>query len=462
MSAKAPPSLSKRTPKPSMPPRGKRPGHKQIKRTGLRYWYASQVRKNTMGYPDQCIALPLDADDETIDRLCQDHTADLLKWIDERTRAAAAGEDPGGYNPRRVYDGTVRSVLKIYQEHPKSKFHRVKSNTRRTYSISLKLIESDCGQRLIRNLSVVDVEGWYDAWRAPARFIDQDGVEYSDGRERVDRAHDGVGMFKTALRFCAALHLPSREQPHCKQLADELEQWQFERGGARDQELTFPHVSTFVRTALDLEARGVIPGGRGLSMAISVASAFELMGCRQKDIIGEHAKNEADLRNALARGATAVTWDNGDVWTGYYTWENVPGWIWRVKTSKSKYRHVAEFDLTKRSLLFPLLERVPHAERTGAIIKGEGGLPIRERSHRKWFRQIALAAGIPPDIWHYDARAGSATEAEASGADLELIRAGMGHADGRTTLRYIRRRGSKLDELAAAREAHRAKAKESK
>jgi hypothetical protein len=38
---------------------------------------------------------------------------------------------------------------------------------------------------------------------------------------------------------------------------------------------------------------------------------------------------------------------------------------------------------------------VPHAERGGAIVKGEHGLPIRERSYRRWFRAIARAA-VPP------------------------------------------------------------------
>ena len=68
-------------------------------------------------------------------------------------------------------------------------------------------------------------------------------------------------------------------------------------------------------------------------------------------------------------------------------------------------------------MLFPLLEAVPHVERTGAIVKGEYGLPIRERSYRKWFREIARAAGIPDEVWSMDSRAGAATEADAAGAD---------------------------------------------
>jgi hypothetical protein len=69
-------------------------------------------------------------------------------------------------------------------------------------------------------------------------------------------------------------------------------------------------------------------------------------------------------------------------------------------------------------LLFPLLNAVPHGERTGAIVKGEHGLPMREHSFRKWFRKIARAAGIPDEIWNMDSRAGAATEAEEALANL--------------------------------------------
>ena len=101
-------------------------------------------------------------------------------------------------------------------------------------------------------------------------------------------------------------------------------------------------------------------------------------------------------------------------------------------------------------MLFPLLEAVPHVERTGAIVKGEYGLPIRERSYRKWFREIARAAGIPDEVWSMDSRAGAATEADAAGADLKSISDLLTHAEPRTTLRYIRST-KRVREVAKAR-----------
>ena len=110
----------------------------------------------------------------------------------------------------------------------------------------------------------------------------------------------------------------------------------FEKGGAREEEMTFAQAGAFIRTALDLGKRQVIPADRALAMAIGVAAQFELL-LRQKDIIGDWGG------------------PRGQKWTGYFTWENIPGWRWRMKTSKSKYRAAAEFDLSSYSLLLPLL-----------------------------------------------------------------------------------------------------------
>jgi len=102
-------------------------------------------------------------------------------------------------------------------------------------------------------------------------------------------------------------------------------------------------------------------------------------------------------------------------------------------------------------MLCPLLDAVPHAERSGAIVKGESGLPIRERSYRKWFREIARAAGIPDKVWSMDSRAGAATEADAAGVDLKSISDLLTHAEPRTTLRYIRSASKRVRDVAKAR-----------
>jgi hypothetical protein len=380
--------------------------------------------------------LPPGASDDELAELCNGHTARLRAHIAKVQAEQQSGEKP---LTRTKYDGTMLSACRIYQEHPFSRFNKVSHTTRRGYLNDLKLIEATVGARLIRNVTVLTVQDWYDNWRKPA----EPGSE-----ERIERAHKAAAMVRTVVYFMAALR-----HDDCKVLASELEKVKFERGGAREQDLTYQHATAFIRTAKDLGARGVIPPARALAMAISVAAQFELM-LRPKDIIGGWEPTREDRR--FPAGIAIVNLeDDAETWSGFFTWENIPGWRWRMKTSKSKYRAPAEFDLTGYGLLFPLLEAVAHGERTGAIVKGEHGLPIRYRSHAKWFRQIATVAGIPLDVQSRDGRAGGATEAEESGASIEDISAGLTHTNKTTTLRYVRRRTKKIAAVAAARQQSR-------
>jgi len=113
----------------------------------------------------------------------------------------------------------------------------------------------------------------------------------------------------------------------CKVLASELEKIKFEKGGAREQELTYQHVNSFIRTALELGNKGAMSRDRALYMAIGVASQFELM-LRQKDIIGAWEPARADRR--FPSGVAIVRLDEqAETWSGFCTWENIPGWRWR-------------------------------------------------------------------------------------------------------------------------------------
>jgi hypothetical protein len=402
---------------------------------------ARQVVRNPMGFPDLCIPLPRGDDDERIKELCHEHTARLRAYLDALKNETAS---PADQERRRdaslmaTYNGTVDSACNIYRNHTYSGFNKVKHNTRKTYHKDLKLIEGSVGRRLVRNLTVLDVQHWHDEWRKP---------EVPGGPERIDRAHDGVAMFRTVIRFMAALRAQD-----CKLLADELKKWKFEKGGAREEELTYSQAAAFIKTALEFGKKGLMPADRCLHLAIGTAAQFELM-VRQMDIIGEWAKATANRK--LPVGITTLA-HGPDVWAGFFTWENIPGWRWRMRTSKSKYTSAAAFDLTKYDLLFPLLDAVAHENRSGAIVKGEKNLPVRQAMYGRWWRQIARAAGIPDTVWNMDARAGGATEADEAGAALEAIQGALTHTKTSTTLRYLRHGGThKIERVAEARAAKR-------
>jgi hypothetical protein len=77
------------------------------------------------------------------------------------------------------------------------------------------------------------------------------------------------------------------------------------------------------------------------------------------------------------------------------------------------------------------------SRRTGAIVKAYGE-PIRTRSYRKWFREIAQAAKIPDSVWNMDARAGAVTEALEAGAEERTVQRAATHASPAITRRYDR------------------------
>lgn len=411
-----------------MPRRSDRPGFKRGRR-GLPYWIAKQVKPDPMGFPDPCIALPPEADDEMIGTLCREHTASLDRWIVDRLAELSADVDQA---PKVItaYDGSMKAACQIYQEHPHSGFHGVKHNTRKAYLTCLRRIIATVGARQIRNVTVPTCRFWYDEWRK---------ADFEGDVEHIDRAHDTIAMVRTVIYFLASLRYKD-----CKTLAEELDKVKFEKGAAREAELTYQQAVDFIRTALELGKKGVMPFDRALHMAIGVAAQFELL-LRQMDIIGEWAPTGA--KRKIPAGVARLDHPS-ESWIGFFTWEHIAGWRWRMKTSKSKYRAAQDFDLTRYSLLHPLLEMVPLTERTGAIVKGEHGLPVRARSYGNWFRDIAQPAGIPDGVWNMDSRAGGATEAYDAGAALGAIQDAMTHTEPGTTVRYIRRR-SKGNEIVA-------------
>lgn len=385
-----------------------------------------------MGFPDPCIALPPDADDAMIGTLCQGHTARLDKWVADRLAELSADVEV----PKRVitrYDGSMRAAVRIYQEHEHSGFHGVKHNTKKAYVTCLNRIERTVGARIIRNVTVPTCRYWYAEWRKP---------DFEGDEEHIDRAHDTMAMVRTVIYFMASLRYAD-----CKVLASELDKVKFEKGGAREEELTYQQATAFIKTALELGRKGVMPFDRALNMAIGVAAQFELL-LRQMDIIGEWAAASANRK--IPKGISRH--DLGtEAWIGFFTWEHIAGWRWRMKTSKSKYRAAQDYDLTRYTLLHPLLEMVPLGERTGAIVKGEHGLPVRARSYGNWFRDIARAAKIPDAVWNMDSRAGGATEAADAGAALSAIKGAMTHTQESQTLRYIRRQSKGNEIVAEAR-----------
>jgi hypothetical protein len=373
------------------------------------YWSAHRLARDPQGFPDALIRLPLGATPAALSELCRRYEARLHDWLAGRSGDAWA------------FDGTVGSLCRIFERHPESPVHDVRPSTGRFYRECFKVIHATVGARSVQTVTAIDVKGWHRRWKEPAE---------EGGPERVKRAHAVVSALRMAIRFGAALELP-----RCRELSAALGELEFEKGARRTARMTADHVRAMIAAAPGLDAaRG---DRRYRYVAIATATQFET-ALRQKDVIGEWRR---------APGQAPA-------WHGEYTWEAIQGGgILRLSTSKTGA--AAQFDLTRYELLWPLLQGVPQGERAGAIIKGEGGLPIRETSHRKWFRELATAAGVPAHVWNMDARAGAVTEALESGVDIGVASRAATHSGIAMTARYDRETNTAIATVAEARRAAR-------
>jgi len=75
---------------------------------------------------------------------------------------------------------------------------------------------------------------------------------------------------------------------------------------------------------------------------------------------------------------------------------------------------------------------------------------------RMFARDRAAFVTQPGEVYNMDSRAGGTTEADESGASIKAIQGALTHSKTDTTLRYIRRRSTKIAEVAAARSSKRA------
>jgi hypothetical protein len=382
-----------------MASRSDTPGLIAIKRKNgfALYWSARSLARDVEGFPDRLVRIPATLTPAEVVTLCALLTAKFEAW------------QLGDRATSDFHITTVASLCDAFERHPHSPLQDVKANTAGSYLDSTKIIRREVGGHLVKNVTPITVKGWFADWSAPAK---------PDGPPRLKRAHDAVSILRAMLGVGYVLGYNE-----CGELREKLAMVRFKKSGRREGAMTYAHAVVFIAKAREV--------GK-VSMALGVAAQFETL-LRQKDIIGEYGADDA--------------------WTGHFTWENCPGWSLKIKTSKNKAP--ITFDLTNMELLWPLLQAVPQSERVGAIIKGPTGAPMRERTYRKWFRQIATQAGIPVTVWNMDSRAGGVTEALEGGADIEDVARAATHSKTVMTERYDRGVAQSVVEIAEVRQAKR-------
>ncbi|NMN58020.1 hypothetical protein FHT36_001922 [Xanthobacter sp. SG618] len=404
-------------------PPGDAPGLKWRSRKKGRaaYWVARHdiVKK---GYRPETVRIhfnPQEPDHlQEIAARCRVLQQEMLTWAGEGRAAAET----------RPHDGSMASLIRLYQTDEASPYRDIKWNTRRTYDQIVRYIETSYGLVALHEIGIRDIRRWYDQAKAP-----------KDPRspETTRKAHGVVTMLRRLFGYGVMA-----EVPECERLARIMAEARFKQPARRRERLDASHVTAFIASAIE--------SGR-LSLALGTAIQFETT-LRQRDVIGEWLIDDGTAANGVVH--------KGRRWSDGLTFENISGTVIRKRTSKTG--KVVEHDLSDLPDTLAELDLIPVDRRTGPIVLNEEtGLPYTKLNYIKWFRIIARKVGLPDEVWNMDARAGAVTEALDAGAQPNDVMNAAGHTQLSTTQGYDRTSLQKASRVAKLRVASRRKSNSS-
>lgn len=394
------------------------------------YWVASAASRQAKDYPLKTVRLHGDEDQRNAK--CRALTSELKAWLADR-----------GLGAPPIYDGTLKSLIRMYQTTKGSGYLAVKSNTREMYDHSLSLLEKDCGMRRLEKVTGLDIRGWYEHFKEPAEDtpkqalkrekLAKEGVILPPNGERIRRAYQCMQLLRIVINFGVVANITE-----CFRLKIVLETMEFHVPRGRIEQITFEQAKAICDVAI----------GKGLhSIALAQALEFELT-LRQIDVIGRWEKSE-DYRDGGIL-------DRGQRWRDGLLWSHLDANGILTKPTSKVDGVVAEHDTMQYPFLREMINHVPMEKRMGPMIVSEAtGLPYRRRYFSDVWRECADAAGVPKTVWNRDSRAGGITEGSDAGADLEHLRHHANHQNSATTQRYNRKTLEKTRNVAQLRIAHR-------
>lgn len=319
------------------------------------------------------------------------------------------------------FDGTVRSLLDIYELHNESPYRQLKPGSLRPYNHYLKSLRGHIGTLRLSDISGVDIIRWHRVWSEDGKHLAAAAMARS--------VFDAAISFGVMLRIdgCADLAVILREAR--KKLPNPK---------ARTAVLTTEHVIA-ARLAAHADGRP--------SAALAYALAFETT-LRLWDVIGQWYPIDRPEMSEV------INPDLGKKWLGL-RWEDIGNDL-RLTYTPSKTA-----DSTGTAINYPLakapmvLEELIHwapKKRKGPVIVSERtGRPYAEITFQRAWAKDRKAAGIPSNIWARDLRASGITEGRATDVSKDDAAKVAGHSSTRTTERYDRAVVEASDRFAEAR-----------
>ncbi len=356
-------------------------------RDGKPIWRASKPAVRA-GYPVKSVNLAsLAANPAAVIARAQRLHAEMLEWLSGRSDNA------------QPFDGTITSLIAIYQTDPDSPYHNLKPSSRHPYDVYARMLTAEIGTRRIDHCDGRDARRWFRAWSAP---------EKEGARPRIAAARMAMNVLKSAMAFGKTCRL--RGCADFKAIMDEL---QFPAPEPRSEAPSAADVIKARKAAHELgHARA----------ALAYAVQFETT-LRQWDVIGEWVPLSDKRPSAIIDGKKK--------WIGPIWAQVDDNNVFRVTPSKTEdlSRIRVVYDLNACPMVMEELARIPIEERIGPlIINPRTALPYRQWYFRDFWRKVADRVGIRAQVWNRDLRAGGNTEGQKAGALLEDRKKITGHS----------------------------------
>lgn len=379
--------------------RGEAPGLKWRPRADGRQvpmWYAKPAAI-AAGYSPKSVNLSSVPVEQLADR-CRRLEAEMKDFLGGRSI------------PEVRYDGTLGSLIDVYQTHARSPFRKLKPASAIPYLHYCGVLKRTVGTRSITRLNGLDVMAWHEKASEPRK---------PGGKRLVAGARMMISVLKAALSFGAVCGIAE-----CQRLHATLRLIEFEKPKSRSVVLTAAHVVK-LREAAHATGRP--------SIAFLMALQFET-SIRLWDLLGQWVPLDDPRPSAVLRP--------GLKWFGP-TWSSIgPDMVFRLVASKTEETTAAEHevDLHLCPMVLEELERIPREARRGPLIVNEAtGVPFDCYRFDVPFRKVRDAAGLPSTVWARDLRASAVTEARKAGADMNDVAKGAGHSAPGTTARVYDR-----------------------
>ncbi|BEV44744.1 integrase [Afipia carboxidovorans] len=353
-------------------------------------WRASKTAV-AKGYPVKSANLSNLADDPTrLREQCERLQQEMLEWLSGKSRRSASD-----------FDGTFASVFDLYENDPRSPFHKLKRGTQAPYKTYLRMMRTDIGACRIDRRDGRDVQDWFDGWSKPAKA----------GTPRMlAKANMAIAVLKAALAFAVVCR-----KPGCAEFIACLPK-RLEKPKSRRQSVTAGQVAALRQAAHEIHHPGA---------ALAYALQFE-GAIRQWDVIGTW--------EPLSDPRASAIHDKGKKWIGP-TWKDVDDELifrWTPTKTEESSGETIVIDLRACPMVMEELKMTLAAGKPLSgplVIDRKTGLPYRAGRFEEAWRSAKAAVDIPKAVWNRDLRKSGSTEARRAGASLDDVRKVMGHAE---------------------------------